>query len=131
MLRRIFDNKSRAQIFYSNFLNEYFIQVDRLEFDNAIATIDSCIKEIESNFENASDNDLLNHVYVTKKYLSCLSSYSRYWKHVVSQEFNESWNALQDIQDELRTIKKFYINQDVPNLNFLEAQITSIEKLYP
>ncbi len=87
-------------------------------------------KKIDEFPDNYPD-DVFNDGFILKQFVSLFKDYVSYWKLLVSNKFSESWSALQDVQDRLRTIYRFTNEPRPPILSHIERQCGELEKLYP
>lgn len=87
-------------------------------------------KKIDA-FSDDYPDDVFNDGFILKQFINLFKDYVSYWKLLVSNKFSDSWSALQDVQDGLRTIYRF-TNEPRPQiLSHIERQCGELEKLYP
>lgn len=87
-------------------------------------------KKIDTFSDNLPD-DVFNECFILKQFIKLLEDYVSYWKLLVSDKFSDSWSALQDVQDRLRTIYRFTNEPRPILLSHIEEQCGELEKLYP
>lgn len=105
-------------------------QINTLQFEEAESAINQLNALFEDSQRSSIDEQVLNDCYIAINFVGLLASCAAYWSLIIKQRFSDSWSALQDSIDLIRTIKKFTIAQ--PSLIlFLEEQLPSLENLYP
>lgn len=117
-----------------NGTQEYIKLLQQLNFQEAIKLVDSCILAVDdekTRKKNDFDEQVLNQLYIIGQFLKMLREYSKFWGHIESRHFSESWVSLINIQDYLRLLKRFCADYNQLGLATFERQITTIEKLYP
>jgi hypothetical protein len=91
---------------------------------------ESVTKKIDA-FSGDFPDEVFNEGYVLKQFIKLLQDYVSYWKLLASDKFSDSWSALQDVQDRLRTVLRFTDEPRPLILKHIERQCGELEKLYP
>jgi len=87
-------------------------------------------KKIDAFSDDYSD-DVFDDGFILKQFINLFKDYVSYWKLLVSNKFSDSWSALQDVQDRLRTVYRFTNEPRPLILSHIERQCGELEKLYP
>jgi hypothetical protein len=93
--------------------------IQQLEFDKAEGTlkeIQQKITKFRSGFTVIDVDELYNDGFVLSQLIQLFLDYTSYWRLILNSNFPESWSALQDVQDRLRSI---YRNTEEPRMNIL------------
>lgn len=106
-------------------------KIDARSYDDAIKEAEALITVINSIKDSASEEIELNATYILTIFFKFLISLSVYWRHIESESYHESWCALQDGIDYLRTLKRFYPYKKNKVVCFFEKQLIKLETLYP
>ena len=104
-----------------------------LDFDSSDGIIEELTNKLDSCRETISDDNesILNEFFVLSCYIYLFKSYTDMWLRIVDGQFSTSWGCLQDSLDGLRTVKKFAFTKNSKTIDFLEFQLTQLERLYP
>ena len=81
--------------------------IQQLEFDKAEGTlkeIQQKITKFRSGFTVIDVDELYNDGFVLSQLIQLFLDYTSYWRLILNSNFPESWSALQDVQDRLRSI---------------------------
>ena len=108
--------------------------IQNVNLEEASIKIDIVAKTVTKKIDTFSDDssdDVFNEGYILKQFIKLLQDYVSFWKILVSNKFSESWSALQDVQDRLRTIYRFTSEPRPLLLSHVERQCGELEKLYP
>jgi hypothetical protein len=89
------------------------------------------VTEKTNAFSDDYHDDVFNDGFVLKQFINLLNDYVYFWKLLVSNKFSNSWSALQDVQDRLRTIYRSTSEPRPQILSHIEGQCGELEKLYP
>jgi hypothetical protein len=108
--------------------------IQKLNFDEAEAELKLISQEItrrRDTFSDSNSDEVFNEGFILSVFVELFLDYVSYWRLLVSDQYSESWSALQDVQDQLRTIYR-YIKEPRPAiLKHIEKQCGELEKLYP
>ncbi len=118
----------------SEIFKSYYQGIVDFNFNSAVQSADKLnkfINDYESSNCNNYPDEFYNDCFIFKELANLLSSYSEYWSQVCTGAYDQSWDALQDVLDLLRTIKKFTIFDKTFLFKFLEKQALGLERLYP
>ena len=104
-----------------------------LDFDSSDGIIEELTNKLDSCRETISDDNesILNEFFVLSCYIYLFKSYTDMWLRIVDGQFSTSWGCLQDSLDGLRIVKKFAFTKNSKTIDFLEFQLTQLERLYP
>lgn len=110
-------------------LRQVFEAIDDRRFETVEPLIDPIRGSLDAcrNTPANKVEDRLNDLYVLDRYLDFALSYGKFWHQVVTGEFSQSWNTLQDALDYLRSIKRF----SRLDVGVFEHQLAQLEGLYP
>lgn len=92
--------------------------------------VEDAISQINSSKNNATKEQDKNEGYIWGVFFTFFTKLSSFWQDIENKKYYNSWVALQDSLDSLRSIKKFYVFQSI-TISFFEKQLLSLEKLYP
>jgi len=108
--------------------------IQKLNLDEAskeLELVTEIVAEKIDGFRDEYPDSVFNEGFILKEFVNLLKDYVSYWQLLVSNKFSESWSALQDVQDRLRTIYRF-TNEPRPQiLSHIERQCGELERLYP
>ena len=108
--------------------------IQKLKLDEAgreLELVTGIVAKKVDNFHNDYPDDVFNDGFILTEFVNLVKDYVSYWKLLVSDKFSESWSALQDVQDRLRTIYRFTSEPRPLILSHIERQCGELEKLYP
>lgn len=112
--------------------SECMSSINSLQFDKAssvIVSFNDAVLDVASDSFEA--DDVLNELYVLRSIPNILDCYLKFWKSITESRLKESWNHLQDCLSCLRLLKRYSPRQSTSIVNFFEAQLVELEKLYP
>jgi hypothetical protein len=81
--------------------------------------------------EPKDPNKVFDEYYLLEVFLRLIRNYVLFWATISKGGFAESWSNLQDVQDDLRILKRFLTNPLPKLLVYLEEQCGQLEQLYP
>jgi hypothetical protein len=134
VLRVLFENHLQSSRAIVDTLNAYIRAIQSLQFDQASDYINTCLAFVENEkklAEDACDETRLNQLYVVREFATMFADYSAYWAKVLGRDFTSSWSTLQEVQSQLRVVKKFCGTYSESHLSLIERQVVALEKLYP
>jgi len=109
--------------------------LEQLSFSRAREELDRekvVLQEVKESLAASENDQVYNELYLFSAYVGLFQDYCSYWRLLSEGNFGKSWGALQDVQDSLRLIYKFWPKEECPAvLSYIERQCLEIEKLYP
>lgn len=104
--------------------------IDNRNYNSAIKETNDLIEAITSIKQSVFEEHELNSAYILITFYNLLSNVSRYWRYIETESYYQSWCALQDGIDNLRSLKRFYPHRNKV-VSFFEKQLVQLEGAYP
>lgn len=114
------------------FYAESMLYINSLQFAEAssvIARFNAAISDAVN--DNSEADDVSNELYVLRSIPNILEYYLKYWESITESKLKGSWDHLQDCLSCLRLLKRFSPKESATIVEFFEAQLIELEKLYP
>ncbi|NQU98134.1 hypothetical protein HQ533_01595 [Candidatus Woesearchaeota archaeon] len=111
----------------------FYKQIEKEEFDTAISNLNKETKKCQAAVKQNCDTDeiLCNQYVIINCFWGLLRNYCKFWRFLGDNEFQASWNLLQDCFGNIRGIDMASNGKELFDSDNFYKHLLNIEKLYP